>query len=72
MKGFPNQTANLEKLAVGMRTLLELAESNEDAKGYGFFGQALVRTGVAGTGHTPMPVANYIRQQLTNPIAHLS
>jgi len=65
MKGFPNQVAELAKLATAMRTLVQLVNRRQQAKDDGIFGQALVRSGVAGTGHTPMPVEEYIRQQLT-------
>jgi hypothetical protein len=66
VKGFPNQVADLEKLASGMRTLIERIGAGENPKDDGLFGQALVRAGVAGTGHTPMPVEEYIQQQLLN------
>ncbi|MBI2210994.1 MAG: hypothetical protein HYU47_10440, partial [Deltaproteobacteria bacterium] len=65
MKGFPNQVTDLSKLAKGMQCLLRLLEQGRNGKDDGIFGQALVQAGVAGTGHTPMPVEQYIRQQLT-------
>lgn len=67
MKGFPNQVAELSKLAIGMQSLAHLVDSHADAKDDGIFGQALVWAGVAGTGHTPIPPDEYIRQQLLKP-----
>ena len=68
MKGFPNQVADLGKLATGMRCLVQLTDDGADAKDDGVFGQALVRERVAGTGHTPGPVDVYIQQQLTKTL----
>jgi hypothetical protein len=65
MKGFPNQIADLSKLAAGIHALVRLVDAGENARDDGVFGEALVRAGVAGTGHTPMPVEDYIRQQRT-------
>ena len=65
MKGFPNQVAELSKLATGMQCLTRLVDGGSNAKDDRVFGEALVRAGVAGTGHTPTPVEAYIRQQLT-------
>jgi len=65
MKGFPNQVAELTKLTTAMQTLVQVVNRRQQAKDDGIYGQALVRSGVAGTGHTPMPVEQYIRQQLT-------
>src|SRR6266705_958270 len=72
MKGFPNQVAELGKLATGMRCLIRLVGNRANAKDDGVFGQALVRAGVAGTGHTPMPVDRYIQQQLTKTASNQS
>lgn len=65
MKGFPNQIAELSKLADGMQCLTRVVDAGANVKDDGVFGQALVRAGVAGTGHTPRPVEDYIRDQLT-------
>ena len=46
MKGFPNQVADLRKLAVGMRCLVQLTDEGADARDDGVFGPALVRDGV--------------------------
>lgn len=67
MKGFPNQVADLGKLASGMRCIVNLLERGRNPKDDGIFGQALVRAHVAGTGHVPKPVNEYIREQLTKP-----
>jgi hypothetical protein len=64
MKGFPNQVADLGKLATAMQCIVRLVDGGERARDYGILGQALVRAGVAGTGHRPMPVEDYIRRQL--------
>ena len=65
MKGFPNQVAGLGKLAIGMGSLVRLVDGHAKAKDDGVFGEALVRAGVAGTGHAPIPIDQYIRQQRT-------
>ncbi len=66
MKGFPNQVADLQKIATAMQALVRLVDSHANARDDGVFGQALVRARVAGTGHTPRPVEEYIREQLRN------
>ena len=63
MKGFPNQVANLEKLATGIETVVRLVDTGENAKDDGVFGEALVHSGVAGTGHIPTPVERYLQEQ---------
>jgi len=65
VKGFPNQVADLSKIAVGLQCLTQLVDHGANAKDDGVFGPALVRAGVAGTGHVPMPIDDYIRDQLT-------
>jgi len=72
MKGFPNQVAELSKLAIGMRALTSIIDEGSNPKDDGIFGQALVRVGVAGTGHISLPVDEYIRQQLTKPASNQS
>ena len=64
MKGFPNQVAELAKLATAMDCIVRLTDDGEQVKDDGVLGEELVRTGVAGTGHTPMPVEDYLRAQL--------
>lgn len=64
MKGFPNQVAELGKIATAMQALVQLVDRDSNAKDDGVYGTALVRAGVAGTGHRPMPAEAYIREQL--------
>src|SRR5688572_10210715 len=47
-----------------MGALIRLIEHGENAKDDGVYGVALTRAGVAGTGHIPLPVEEYIREQL--------
>lgn len=63
MKGFPNQVSDLTKLAAGMRVALDLAAAGRDFGDDGEYGPALVRIGVAGTGHRPQPIEQYIAAQ---------
>lgn len=65
MKGFPNQIAELRKLAQGLRCVVQLLDDGQNPRDDDVLGQVLVRAGVAGTGHTPIPVEDYIREQLT-------
>jgi hypothetical protein len=65
MKGFPNQVAELGKLAQGMACMADLADAGADAKDDGVFGEALVRARVAGAGHTPRPIEEYLEEQRT-------
>lgn len=67
MKGFPNQIADFGKLSAGLRIALNLSRSGQNAKDNGVFGTALVRGSVAGTGHTPMPVEEYLAEQEGKP-----
>jgi hypothetical protein len=67
MKGFPNQVAELSKLAIAMRCIVRLKRHGEQAKDDGVFGEALVRAGVAGTGHVPMPIEEYLEAQIQKP-----
>jgi|SRR6516164_7411666 hypothetical protein len=63
MKGFPNQVAELPKLAIAMQCLTEIESAGENGKDDEVFGRALVRAGVAGTGHIRRPVEEYLRAQ---------
>jgi hypothetical protein len=65
MKGFPNQVAELPKLSKAMQCVCRLIAGGEQAKDDGVLGEALVRAGVAGTGHTPIPIERYLREQRT-------
>ena len=60
MKGFPNQVAELPKLAKAMRCIVDAGDRARDD---GVLGEALVRAGVAGPGHSPQPVEDYLRTQ---------
>lgn len=64
MKGFLNQVAELPKLAKAMQSICRLVDEGEQAKDDGVLGEDLVRAGVAGTGHRPMPIERYLREQL--------
>ena len=72
MKGFPNQIADLNKLAMGMASLVSVVDSGQNAKDDGVFGEALVRTGVAGTGHIPVAVDQYLEEQLKKSTSNQS
>jgi hypothetical protein len=65
MKGFPNQVAELPKLSKAMQCLCRLTDHGEQAKDDGLLGEELVRAGIAGTGHTPIPIERYLREQRT-------
>lgn len=61
MKGFPNQVADLAKLAKAMQCIVRL--EGRQAKDDGVLGEAMVRAGVAGPGHGHQPVEDYLRSQ---------
>jgi hypothetical protein len=65
VKGFPNQVANLSKLATGMADVVRLVDQGDNARNDGVLGEAFVRSGVAGRGHgrVQIPIAEYLRQQ---------
>jgi len=63
MKGFPNQVADLRKLADGLAVIQELNERGANSKSDDTLGEALVHAGVLGTGHIPQPVDNYLKGQ---------
>ena len=69
MKGFPNQIADFGKLAKGLEVARDLVETGNNAiRGLNaVYGEALVRAGVAGTGHDPLPVENYLASQAGKP-----
>jgi hypothetical protein len=72
MKGFPNQIADLEKLSQGLGCIVRLLEEGKNPKDDGVLGQALLRAAVLATGHTPIPVKKYIREQLKKTRANQS
>ena len=70
MKGFPNQVADLGKLATAMQCIVRLVDAGKQAKDDGVFGKELVRAGVAGAGHSPQPVeeifaASFVKNRAT-------
>ena len=64
MKGFPNQVADLRKLATAMACIVRLEKDGQNSREDGVLGEELVRAGVAGTGHAPVSVDIYLREQL--------
>ncbi|MBI1954874.1 MAG: hypothetical protein HYS38_00610 [Acidobacteria bacterium] len=72
MKGFPNQVADLGKLAMAMRCIVELTEARQMARDDGILGEALVRAGVAGPGHKAKPTEEYLREQRAKTISNQS
>lgn len=63
MKGFPNQVSDLGALASALKVLIDLNKEGRKPKDDGVFGETLIRRGVLRTGHTPIPVAEYLAQQ---------
>ncbi len=72
MKGFPNQVADLNKLATGMQALVRVLDGGQDAANDGVLGAELVRAGVAGTGHAPMPIDAYLELQRSKSTSNQS
>lgn len=72
MKGFPNQTADLAKLAQGLNCVMELLDQRLNPRDDDILGENLVRAGVIGTGHTPIAVDTYLKAQRTKPIGSQS
>ena len=72
MKGFPNQVAKLEKLAADIRAMVGLVDADGNAKDDGVFGEELVRSGVAGTGHRPVSFESYLSEQRKKPPSNQS
>ncbi|MGQ0815831.1 MAG: hypothetical protein ACT4O1_15480 [Gemmatimonadota bacterium] len=46
-----------------MQTVIQLVDRGDNARDDGVLGEAFVRGGVLGTGHTPKPVDQYLREQ---------
>jgi hypothetical protein len=67
VKGFPNQVAELPKIATGIRCLVDIEAAGKNGKDDGVFGEALVRAGVAGTNGSISTVGFYFltRRNLT-------
>ena len=72
MKGFPNQISDLKKLAAAVRVIRELVSRGENPRDDGTFGEALVRNRVIGTGHTPKPIEEYLREQKLKTLSNQS
>ena len=72
MKGFPNQVADLRKLADGLAVIRRLNEEGVNAKSDDVLGEALVRAKVLGTAHSPRPVEQYLREQRAKPRSNQS
>lgn len=72
MKGFPNQVADLETLTKALRVLLDLKTKGQHPRDDGIFGEALIRSRVLGTGHTPIPVDDYLDKQRNKAISDQS
>lgn len=65
MKGFPNQVAELPTLAKAMREIVRLTDGGQPARDDGVLGEALIRAGVLGTSHSPIPIEKYLEIQRT-------
>lgn len=68
MKGFPNQIADLRKLSQGLQCIRQLIEQGANPRDDGVLGEALVRAGVLGTGHRPIPINQYLNEQRTKSL----
>lgn len=68
MKGFPNQIADLGKLAKGLGVIEQLIAAGGDPKDDGVFGEALLQARVLRTGHRPIPIRDYLQEQLSKPL----
>ncbi len=65
MKGFPNQIADIKKLALAMQVLAGLVDSSEDAKNDDLFGEALLRGRVLNPGRKGLSIDQYLAIQRT-------
>jgi len=63
VKGFPNQVAELPKIADGIKCLVDIVDAGRNGRDDGVFGEGLVRARVAGTGHKPKPIDQYLAEQ---------
>lgn len=72
MKGFPNQVSDLGKLAAGMQCVAKLVDAKSNPTDDSILGEELVRAGVAGTGHSPIPIKQYLIKQAKKPLANQS
>ena len=72
MKGFPNQVADLAKLAKAIKIIQELLSEDKNPKNDGVYGEALVRADIIRTGHTPLPIEEYLNSQKLKPLSNQS
>lgn len=72
MKGFPNQISDLKTIATALRVLSDLENQGQNPRDDGIFGEALIHSGVLGTGHRQIPVDEYLANQKTKNISYQS
>lgn len=72
MKGFPNQVADLQKLASALKVVVELEAEGSDTRDDGVFGEALVRRGILGPREVNASVDEYITEQRAKPLPNQS
>ncbi|MFH1371738.1 MAG: hypothetical protein ABII09_10705 [Planctomycetota bacterium] len=65
MKGFPNQVSDLETIAGAIRVLGDLNTRGKNPRDDGIFGEELIQQKVLKTGHTDIPIDEYLAQQKT-------
>ncbi len=63
MKGFPNQIANLPKLTAAFKLFVELLNTGQNPRDDEVYGEVLLRAGLLRTGHTPIPLEEYLELQ---------
>ena len=72
LKGFPNQIADFSKLAKTMKIISDLLDEKLNPSDDGILGEALVRFGIAGAGHRPIPIEKYLLQMANKPKSNQS
>jgi len=72
MKGFPNQIADFEKLSSVLNIFSQLLDEGENPKDDKTLGMRLVREGILSTGHIPIPIEQYIQEQLAKSPSYRS
>lgn len=72
MKGFPNQVSDLTKLKAAITIAAELEAAGKSVRDDGVYGEALIRGGVAGTGHAKQPIEEYLDDQRSKPLSYQS
>lgn len=63
MKGFPNQVSDLEVLSLAIKITDEIQTQGKNPKNDDVLGEALIRGRVLGTGHTNIPIDEYLAKQ---------